>query len=116
MGKDMLDIINAAFAPIITEFVGVIVTVLVGCAVKLLRDKTGIEIEVKDRDALHMALNTGAQLALTKMAGASTAERTAATLEYAVQSVPDAIKRLKPTGSVLNDLATAKLQSIMGGK
>lgn len=113
----MLDIINATVAPFLPDLIGAAVTALVGYAVALVRAKFGIEIEARNREALHSALTTGALLGLAKLGvTASKDELAAASVEYAKTSVPGALARLAPSNEVLTNLALSKVQQVTQGK
>lgn len=77
------------------------------------RDKTGREIQERDVIMMHSALKTGAQLALELVRRGDIsdelAELRAIAIAYAKRSVPEALQRLNPDVSVLQDLATAKI-------
>lgn len=70
--------------------------------------RTGIEIEARYRDALHSALMSGARLAISRQLTGSAAIELI--LSHVRGSVPDALGKLKPDGTILERLAEAKLQ------
>lgn len=112
-----LDIINTILAPYLPDLIGAAVTALIGYAVALVRAKFGIEIEARNREALHSALTTGALLGLAKLGiTASKEEIAAASVEYAKASVPGALARLAPSDEVLANLALSKVQQVTQGK
>lgn len=106
-----MDTITAAIiTQVILPIVATIVTALIGWAAAQARARWGIEIEARQREALHSALMTGAQLALARLGPQATQSAlTAAAVEYAERSVPGAMAGLKPTASTLHDLALAKI-------
>lgn len=109
----MQSIIHAA-APHVLELLGLAITGIIGWAAAAVRRKWGIEIEARHREALHWALNTGAQLALErKLTGRAALDLI---LGYARRSVPDAIGSLKPSAETLTDLAKAKLEQAAAEK
>ncbi|WP_374290232.1 hypothetical protein [Paenirhodobacter enshiensis] len=113
----MLDIINATIAPFLPDLIGAAVTALIGYAVALVRAKFGIEIEARNREALHSALTTGALLGLAKLGvTASKDEVAAASVAYVKSSVPGALARLAPSDEVLTNLALSKVQQVTQGK
>lgn len=77
------------------------------------REKTGREIQERDVIMMHSALTTGAQLGreLVRRGDITDelAELRAIAIAYAKRSVPEALQRLNPDASVLQDLATAKI-------
>lgn len=101
-------------AQIVLPIVATITTALIGWAAAKLRARWGIEIEAAQREALHSALMTGAQLALSRLGPqAPQAALTAAAVEYAERSVPGAMIGLRPAASVLHDLALAKIVALV---
>ena len=111
----MTDTITAAIiAQVILPIVATIVTALIGWAATQARARWGIEIEARQREALHSALMTGAQLALARLGPqASQAALIAAAVEYAERSVPGAMTGLRPATDVLSDLALAKISTLI---
>lgn len=107
----MQDFLIAA-QPYALEIVGLALTTVIGLAANKARQKWGVEIEAKHRDALHTALMTGARLALAKHLTAAAAIELI--LGYVKTSVPDAIGTLRPPQSVLENLAKAKLEQASG--
>lgn len=75
--------------------------------------KTGREIQAQDVTLMHSALKTGALLALDLMRRGDIsddiAELRAIAIAYAKRSVPEALSRLNPDVSVLQDMASAKI-------
>ena len=106
----MTDITAAIIAQVVLPIAGTITTAIIGWAAAQARARWGIEIEARQREALHSALMTGAQLALSRLGPqASQTALTAAAIEYAERSVPGAMTGLKPSVSTLHDLALAKV-------
>ncbi|WP_444452581.1 hypothetical protein ACTTAI_16395 [Rhodobacter capsulatus] len=110
----MTDAITAMVVQqIVLPIVATIVTAIIGWAAAQARARWGIEIEAKQREALHQALMTGAQLAVTRLgARATPTALEVSAIEYAQRSVPGAIAALKPRASTLHDLAAAKIATI----
>lgn len=99
-------LINAA-TPSVMDLIGVALTFIIGLAATTARQRWGLEIEEKHRDALHWALYTASQLALERrLTGTAAIDLIK---DYVQRSVPDAISYLKPAPQVLTDLAQAKL-------
>ena len=111
----MTDTITAAIiAQVILPIVATIVTAIIGWAAAQARARWGIEIEARQREALHSALMTGAQLALSRLGPqASQTALTAEAVKYAQGSVPGAISGLRPAAGVLSDLALAKIATLI---
>lgn len=105
-----MSIFLQAFTPMILEITGIAATAAITAASGYAMRKWGIEIQAKHRDALHSALMTGVNAALGK--GITGNAAVSAAIDYARQSVPDAIKNLKPTANVLSQLAKAKLEEV----
>lgn len=110
-----MDTITAAIVTqVILPIVATIVTAVIGWAAAQARARWGVEIEARQREALHSALMTGAQLALARLGPqASQSALTAAAVEYAQTSVPGAISGLRPAAGVLSDLALAKIATLI---
>ncbi|MFC5423820.1 hypothetical protein ACFPOB_30315 [Bosea eneae] len=81
----------------------------------------GVSLEARHREALHSALTTGAGLALSMIAeliakGLKPDEARSVALQtgvdYVRQSVPDALKALKPADGLLFDMVRAKSAQI----
>ena len=109
-----MDTITAAIiAQVILPIVATIVTAIIGWAAAKARARWGIEIEARQREALHSALMTGAQLALSRLGPqASQTALLAETLNYAQSSVPGAILGLQPAAGVMGNLALAKIATL----
>lgn len=105
----MQTIITAA-TPHLLEILGLILTAIIGWAASKARQKWGLDIEAKHRDALHQALMTGARLAASRQLDA--AKAIDLILGYVRTSVPDAIGKLNPPQSVLENLAKAKIEEV----
>ena len=110
-----MDTITAAIiAQVVLPIVATIVTAIIGWAAAQARARWGIEIEARQREALHSALMTGAQLAMSRLGPqASQTALTTAAVEYAERSVPGAMTGLKPSVSTLHDLALAKIATMI---
>jgi hypothetical protein len=96
--------------PHMLELLALILTGVIGWAAAAARAKWGIDIEARHREALHSALMTGARMALQR--GLSGPEAVTLATGYAESSVPDAIARLRPSESVLTNLARAKIAEV----
>lgn len=97
----------STLAPYLMEVLGLIITALIGMVAARFQQWSGIQIDARHREALHKALMTAAQAAVGRhMSGAVAVDFVE---EYVGQSVPDALRRLKPSAGVLVELARAKL-------
>ncbi|MDS9468224.1 hypothetical protein RGQ15_11665 [Paracoccus sp. MBLB3053] len=103
-----MDAFMHAVLPQLLEIAGLILTAVLTWAAAKAKAKWGIEIEARHREALHSAIMTGINLALSK--GLTAQAAVDAALDYATKSVPDAIGALKPSAETIADLAKAKLQ------
>lgn len=103
-----MSILLQALTPVILEVTATVATVAITAASGYAMRKWGIEIQAKHRDALHSALMTGVNAALGR--GLTGNAAVAAAIDYARQSVPDAIGNLKPPVQVITDLANSKLE------
>ncbi|QRZ12682.1 hypothetical protein JWJ88_08675 [Paracoccus methylovorus] len=109
----MQAIIDAAM-PHFLELLGLALTGIIGWAASKARQKWGIEIEARYREALHSALMTGALLAVKhELTGRAAIDLI---LRYIRHSVPDAIMGLDARPDVLTDLAKAKLEQAAAEK
>ncbi|TQS72695.1 hypothetical protein ERN12_02545 [Rhodobacteraceae bacterium] len=105
-----MQLILASIEPYFLELLSVVITAMLGVAIAFAKDRFGLEIEARHREALHSALMTGARLALSRMgAHGSNSAMIDAALSYAHMSVPDSIKRLRPSENLLAELAESKL-------
>lgn len=107
---DILAALLQALLPHILEILGAFLTVVIGWAANTVRQRWGIQIEQAHREALHGALMTGARAALSR--GLNTQQAIDQATAYAKHSVPEAIRRLRPSEVVLAELARAKIAQI----
>ena len=97
-------------SPVILHLIGAVLTLAVAFVARKIHQWTGIEIEARHREALHSALMTGARAAIHR--GLTGTHAVLLATGYAESSVPDAIARLRPSESVLTNLARAKLAEV----
>lgn len=83
---------------------------------------TGLNIEARNREALHSALMTGVNAALSKVSdligGQAIDVRSTAvaeTVNYVMGAVPDAIRGLGLSDARLREMAASKLQQVITG-
>ncbi|WP_246195207.1 hypothetical protein [Paracoccus litorisediminis] len=108
------DTIISVIAPSSAELIGAVLTAFIGWLALMLRQRFGIEIEARHREALHWALYTAAQLAMAqKLTGPAAINLIKG---YVIRSVPDAMASLNPSTQVLTDLAKAKLEQVAAEK
>lgn len=76
------------------------------------KQRWGVEIDARHREALHSALMSGIRAALAQ--GLTGQAAVNAAVDHAARSVPDAIGRLAPTAQVITAIAEAKLREAVG--
>ena len=101
-----------ALAPSFVEALGALITLMFGWLSVTLHRKWGIEIEAKHREALHLALMTGARAAID--GNLSGANARSMIMDYVRRSVPDALRYLSASDSVLMRMAEAKVHQLLG--
>lgn len=104
------------FKPYLVELIGLVITAILGYALKILRDKTGIDIDAKHRDTIQSALTNGAGLVIARagdhMSGLKVDvknEVIADAVNYVLRSAPDAIKHFGLTPGDLRKRIEAKI-------
>jgi hypothetical protein len=109
--QSLLGYVSAAISALVAATIGILTARFYRWA--------GINIEAKDREALHSAIMTGVNAGLGKVAGmiggrAVDVHSTvlAEALRYVLASVPDAIRRFGLTDDRLRQMITAKLVEI----
>lgn len=102
--------------PYLTELVGLVIAAALTYALKLLKDKTGIDLEAKYRDTLQSALTNGAGLVISRagdhMGGLKLDVKNAAiadAINYVLRSAPDAIAHFGLTAQDLRQRVEAKI-------
>lgn len=108
---DALNDILAATMPALITLFGTALTIILNRAASAARERWGIEVEARHREALHSAIMSGVQAALLK--GVARSEAVEAAVTYAKKSVPDAIRNLSPSPDVLKSIAEAKLRAVL---
>ncbi|ABA81367.1 hypothetical protein GQF56_15540 [Rhodobacter sphaeroides] len=107
-GSDLL----TALTPSLLDLAGVALTALIGLATVRFQRWTGIQIEVRHREALHSAIMTAARVAVAQ--GLTREVATEFVAAYARSSVPDALKRLSPSSETMDALVRSKLLEVRG--
>lgn len=103
----------ATVMPALLTFLGIAIPALLTWIGAILKSWTAKQKEAVDRQALHMALETGVVVAEQKYGGTgSKPDKAAYAVEYAKKSVPDAIANLNPPADVLAKLAIAKREQL----
>lgn len=118
----MIDIIQNIAQPIIVDLLLTLILAIIAWLMRKLPERWRLDIEARHREALHKALDTGIGLAIDTMQKHPTIAAPdmaiGTVLDYVERSVPDALRRLAPSRTHLEDMARAKLQqqvdAIMG--
>jgi hypothetical protein len=108
----LLDQLLAQFIPIILTALSAILTTVLVRGSGIAKERWGIEIEARHREALHSALMSGIRAALER--GDDRHSAITSAIEHATSSVPDAIMALDPGPDVLSSIAKAKLREVVG--
>ena len=104
----MFDTLIGTLSPQISDLLALALLAIFGLIAQTVRSIGGLQAEKIWREALHSALETGA----ARSDGPQEARVTQA-VEYARRTVPDAIRKLKPTNVVLSDLALSKVRKVI---
>ena len=108
-------ILDAALPTVLT-LVGAALLMIINSVAGFIKDRFGIEIEAKHREALHSALITGLRLALVRLGwvpGTPIPQQAVnLAVAYAGNSVPDAINALQPTRSKMEEIAESKAPEV----
>lgn len=106
-----MDQIISQSMPYMMEMLGIILSSVIAWTASKARQKWGLDMQDRHRQALHSALMTGARLAadggLTKHAAIQII------VDHVRASVPDALAELRPDAQTLGNLARAKLAEAM---
>lgn len=108
---NLLSQLQSEILPLMLQVISAIVGLIIAWAAATAKQRWGIEIEGRHREALHSAIMSGIRGALLAKLPREAVVSDA--LDYARASVPDALKALKPTDAVLNRIAEAKLKEVM---
>jgi hypothetical protein len=106
----LLDQVFAQFLPLILQGISAVLGLLLIQGAGIAKDRWGIEIEARHREALHSALMSGIRAALER--GDDRTAAITSAISHATQSVPDAISALNPSAEVLQSIAEAKLREV----
>jgi hypothetical protein len=99
--------------PALVSFMAVAIPALLAWITAIVRGWANKQAEKNDRQALHMALETGALAAEQKYGETGDKMAKAAfAADYVKKSVPDAIANLNPPDDVLVKLAMAKRENL----
>ncbi|KAF0137430.1 MAG: hypothetical protein FD152_481 [Xanthobacteraceae bacterium] len=102
--------------PYLTELIGLLVAAALTYALKLLKEKTGIDLEAKHRDTIQVAITNAAGLVIAKagdhMAGLKIdvkSEALAKAVTYVLQAAPDAVSHFGLSPGALREKIEAKI-------
>lgn len=110
--QSVINSVVSSILPSLLEIAGIVLMAWIARVSLYAKEKWGIEIEAKHREALHSAIMSGIRAALGQgLTGSAAIE---AAVEHATASVPDAIAALNPASQVLINIATAKLKEALG--
>lgn len=103
--------LSAAAIPALIALFGTLLTIVVNRASTLARERWGVEIEARHREALHSAVMSGLLAALAR--GLPQGAVIEAAIDHVESSVPDALGKLAPAPGVLRAIVESKLQSVI---
>ncbi|WOI34186.1 hypothetical protein R1T40_05495 [Tritonibacter scottomollicae] len=99
--------------PVALSGLSVLLTALIGSAAHTAKQRWGLDIEARHREALHSALMSGIRAGVERGPNEAAEVLIREAVEHAKRSVPDAILRLGPDDSVLSNLARSKLAGLI---
>ncbi len=117
---------NSIYGPAIVQLVAIVTGIAITTASAFAMKKWGIDIEEKDRNALHSAIITGLNASFARKSVSSGVSSVAMVVTPTIiaevighinKSVPDATKRLQMDtrpAIVLENLIRAKAQQVLG--
>lgn len=110
------DSLLGVFRPYIIELAGILIAALSAWLFKLIREKLGLDIEARHREAFQTALTQAAGLLISRLGSGSLASRLpidspaiADGVAYVQQAVPDAVARFGIESHVIAEKLTAKI-------
>lgn len=107
---------NQLMTDLLPSLIGAL-SILIGAAItwgaRVFSVKTGLEIEQKHRDALHSAVMSGVNAALTDGPRAAREEIVDRVIGYVEGAVPDALEKLGPSNFILRKLVEGKINDAM---
>lgn len=107
-----MNVILSAVLPSLLDIAELAVAAVLVRISLIAKERWGIEIEARHREALHSALMSGVRAALASgLTGQAVVD---AAIQHAARSVPQALERLGPTAEVITSIAEAKLREAVG--
>ncbi|TDK54215.1 hypothetical protein [Antarcticimicrobium luteum] len=98
--------------PALISTLSLVLSILIGIAAREAKQRFGLDIEARHREALHSALMSGARAAIEDGPGAGRDVLVERAVAHARASVPDAIVRLGASDAVLQRLAAGKFNLV----
>ncbi len=111
----MLNDLLQELMPVALSGLSLLLTALIGSAAQTAKQRWGLDIEARHREALHRAMMSGIRAAVDRGPNEAVEDLACAAVEHAKASVPDAIRRLRPSDNVLENLARSKLTKAVDG-
>ena len=109
----MLNDILRELMPVALSGLSVLLTALIGSAAHTAKQRWGLDIEARHREALHSALMSGIRAAVERGPEEAVEVLVQEAVEHAKASVPDALLRLRPDEAILQNLARSKLAQVL---
>lgn len=108
--SDFLKALYIEVLPLLLQLIAVVIGLVLARVAAVAKDRWGIEIEARHREALHSAILTGATAALTRgLRGDAVLQ---AAIDHAIgRGAPDAIDHFGLAADDLKVLAQSKLQA-----
>ncbi|NEX47618.1 hypothetical protein [Pseudotabrizicola algicola] len=106
--NDFLLMLYWELLPMLLQLIGAVLGLFLIWAARTAKNRWGIEIEARHREALHSAIMSGIRASLSRGTVGEDAINEA--ILHAGSSVPDAIAALNPGAGVLVSIAEAKLR------
>lgn len=110
------DSLLGVFRPYLIELAGIFIAALAAWLFKLIREKLGLDIEARHREAFQTALTQAAGLLISRLGSGSLAARLPMDspgiidgVAYVQSAVPDAVARFSLEPHVISEKLTAKI-------
>ncbi|KUP91808.1 hypothetical protein [Tritonibacter horizontis] len=99
--------------PVLLSGLSLLLSALIATAAQTAKQRWGLDIEARHREALHAALISGVKAAIERGPEEAAEVLIREAVDHAKASVPDAIQRLAPGEHVLDTLARSKLAGVV---
>lgn len=110
---DYLNQLLTDLLPSLITALSVLVGAVITWGARVFSEKTGLDIEQKHRDALHSAIMSGVNAALTDGPQAARETIIDQAIAYVEGAVPDALEKLGPSNFILRKLVEGKVNDIL---